>query len=152
MKQFSKIIITPTKKNKLLIYTDGNFDYKTTILEIFGSKIVDYGLLIKIKEKGKVVDKKKEIIFGSPELKDIETTNVENFNSILRGRLSRLVRKTNTHGKNKDKLRNSVELFQFYWNFIKPFKMGQTPAMIENLENKVWTWEEFWQTKLYLGN
>lgn len=114
MNEFSNVIKTPTKNNKLLIYTDGNFDYKTSIKEQFNTQTVDYGILVKIKEKGKIVEKKKEIVFGSPKLKDIETTNVENFNAILRGRLSRLVRKTNTYGKDKNKVKNAVELFQFY--------------------------------------
>ncbi len=148
MNNFSQVIKTPTKKDKLLIYTDGNFDYKTVIQEQFDTQTVDYGLLVKIKEKGKVVEKKKEIVFGSPELKDIETTNVENFNAILRGRLSRLVRKTNTHGKDKNKLKFAVELFKFYWNFIKPLKKGKTPAMMENLAEKIWNWEEFFYFKL----
>ncbi len=135
-----------------MIYTDGNFDYKTAIQEHFDTNMVDYGVLIKIKEKGRVVDKKKNVIFGTPKVKDIETTNVECFNLILRGRLSRLVRKTNTHGKNKDKVTDSVELFRFYWNFIKPLKNKQTPGMIENIVDKVWSWREFLNVKLYLLN
>ena len=150
MKQFSTVIKTPTKNNKLLIYTDGNFDYKTAIQEQFNTKTVDYGILVKIKEKGKVVDKKKKNIFGSTDPKDIETTNVENFNAILRGRISRLVRKTNTHGKDKDKLNSAVDFFKFYWNFIKPLKNNQTPAMIEGIEDKIWSWEYFFCVKLYL--
>ncbi len=94
-----------------------------------------------------MVEKKKKAVFGSPDLADIETTNVENFNAILRGRLSRLVRKTNTHGKDKTKLRNAVELFQFYWNYIKIIKKNQTPAMLEGLADLKWEWEEFWQAK-----
>jgi len=152
IKQFSKVIKTPTVNEKLLIYTDGNFDYKTTIKEVFDTNTVDYGLLVKVKKAGIVIDKKKEVVFGSPELKDIETTNVENFNSILRGRLSRLVRKTNTHGKNKNKVNDSVELFKFYWNFIKPLRKGLTPRMMENLVNKIWNWEEFFYVKLHLLN
>ena len=45
---------------------------------------VDYGQLIKIKENGKVIRKERRIIFGSPSLEDINTTNIENFNGILR--------------------------------------------------------------------
>ncbi len=152
MKQFSNTIKTPTKQDKLLIYTDGNFDYKTVIKEQFDPQTINYGILIKIKEKGKVVDKEKKIIFGSPELKDIETTNVENFNAILRGRLSRLVRKTNTHGKDKNKLNSAVELFKFYWNFIKPLKKNKTPSMIEGITKNCWSWEEFFKIKIYLVN
>jgi len=42
---------------------------------------VDYGQLIKIKKNGKVVGKKKLVMYGEPVLSDIETTDVENFRS-----------------------------------------------------------------------
>ncbi|MDR0372392.1 MAG: IS1 family transposase, partial [Nitrososphaerota archaeon] len=56
--------------------------------------LIDYGQLIKIKKKGRVVGKKKLVVYGEPFLEDIETTEVENFNSILRERLGRLVRES----------------------------------------------------------
>ncbi len=62
---------------------------------------MDYGQLIKIREGGKVIDKIHKIVYGSPTVEDIETTDIENFNGILRERVSRLVRKTKCHSKKK---------------------------------------------------
>ena len=113
---------------------------------------MDYGQVIKIKEQGKVIDKRKEIIFGEPKIEDIETINVENFNTILRGRLSRLVRKTQCHTKQKHALEESVGLFKFYWNFIKPLHEKMTSGMEEGLINKRLTWGNFLHWKLSYTN
>lgn len=49
---------------------------------------------------------------------DVETVNVENFNSILRERVGRLVRRTKCFSKQKQRLWCDVMPFQFYWDFI----------------------------------
>lgn len=119
---FEDCIQKPTKENRLVIYSDGNFEYQTVLPEYFGEETVNYGQIIKIKKQGKVVDKKKRVIFGDPKIKEIETTVVECFNSILRERLSRLVRKTKCHAKDRYRLEDAVELFRLYWNFIPRFR------------------------------
>ena len=111
---FEDRIIKPTTENKLEIYSDGHEDYQTMLPEYFSTDSINYGMLIKIKKNGVLVEKQKEIIFGNPKIENIETTNVDCFNAILRGRLSRLVRKTQGHAKNKYQLNNSIRLFQFY--------------------------------------
>jgi len=40
------------------------------------------------------------------------------------------------------KLVNAIELFQLYWNFMDMLPESGTPAMIENLTNHQWSWEE----------
>jgi hypothetical protein len=82
-------------------------------------------------------------VYGVPVLGEVETTNVENFNGILRERLGRLVRKTKCFAKAQRRLVCSIELFQFYWNFIKEFERGRSPALIEGLTDHVWSWSEF---------
>ena len=99
--------------------------------------------IVKIREKGRVVDKIKRIIFGNPGTRDIETTNIENFNGILRERVGRLVRKTKCYSKKKSRLRNATELIQFHWNFMDTIHDNLTPAMIESLSNGIWSWEDF---------
>ncbi|MGP8329137.1 MAG: hypothetical protein ACT6FF_02300 [Methanosarcinaceae archaeon] len=49
---------------------------------------------MKIKENGRLIRKEKKAIYGNPDIGDIETTDVENYNGILRERIGRLVRKT----------------------------------------------------------
>lgn len=146
--QFKDCIQKPTNKNKLTIYSDGNFEYESILPEYFEKKAINYGQIIKIKQEGRVIDKKKAIIFGNPKIEDIETTNVENLNTILRARLSRLVRKTQCHAKKKQSLECSVELFRFYWNFMKPLHGKLTPGMEEGLIHKRLTWGNFLHWKL----
>ena len=89
----------PFLNNKIQIFSDGNDDYVFTLPEYYADTCIDYGQIVKIREKGRVVDKIKRIIFGNPEPEDIETTNIENFNGILRERVGRLVRKTKCFSK-----------------------------------------------------
>jgi hypothetical protein len=113
---------------------------------------VDYGQLIKIKRNGRVVGKKRLVIYGEPSLGDIETTDVENFNSILRERLGRLVRDCKCFSKVKRRLVCAVEVFRFYWNFINEFKRGFSPAKLEGLADHLWSWHEFFYSKLNILN
>ena len=133
----------PFPNEKIKIFSDGNDDYEYVLPEYYADTCIEYGQVIKIREKGKVVDKIKRIIFGEPVISYIETTNIENFNSIMRERIGRLVRKTKCFSKRKSKLECAVELFQFYWNFMDRLPKKGTPAMIEGLTKHQWTWEEF---------
>ncbi len=147
-KDFRKRIRKPTNLEKLEIYSDGNFSYQTILAEFFDEEKIDYGQLIKIKQGGKLVDKKKIIVYGNPKVDDIETTTVECINGILRERLSRLVRKTKSFAKDKKMIIAAVELFKFYWNFIKPLHGKATPAMEENITSRIMTWGSFLHMKL----
>jgi hypothetical protein len=154
-KLFEKVfcrIQLPFPDNKIQIFSDGNDDYKTTIPEYYAETCVEYGQIIKIREGGKVVDKLKRIVFGNPVLDEIETTDIENMNSICRERMGRLVRETKCFSKKKPKLVNAIDLFQFYWNFMDKLTKYETPAMIENLANHQWDWEEFFKFPLSILN
>jgi len=142
----------PFPNNKIQIFSDGNDDYVYTLPEYYANTCIDYGQIIKIREEGKVVDKIKRIIFGNPVVGDIETTNIENFNSILRERIGRLVRKTKCYSKKKSRLMNAAEIIQFYWNFMDRLPKNGTPAMIEELTNHQWSWEEFFKFQLSILN
>jgi len=120
----------PFPDNKIEIFTDGN------------------GQLIKSERKEEWSIKEKRIIYGNPDPGDIETTDVENFNGILRERVGRLVRKKKCFSKRKRRLECSIELFQFYWNFINGFRRGTTPAMLEGLTDHPWNWHEFFYFRL----
>ena len=133
----------PFPDSKIEIFTDGNDDYTYILPDYYADTCIDYGQLIKIREKGRVVDKEKRIIYGNPDPGDIETTDVENFNGILRERIGRMVRKTKCFSKKRRGLECSIELFQFYWNFINEFRGGATPAMMEGLTDHPWNWHEF---------
>ncbi|HDS59369.1 MAG TPA: IS1 family transposase, partial [Thermoplasmatales archaeon] len=125
----------PCPDNKIEIFTDGNDDYTYVLPEYYDGTCINYGQLVKIREKGRVIDKERRIVYGTPDLEDIETTDVENFNGILRERIGRLVRKTKCFSKYRQRLECALELFQFYWNFIHEFKRGVSPAMLEHIAN-----------------
>lgn len=138
----------PFPYNKIEFFTDGNDDYTYVLPKYYAETCMNYGQLVKIREKGTVVDKERRIIFGSVNERDIETTVVENFNGILRERNGRLVRKTKCFSKQKIELENHLHLFQFYWNFINNFKRGYSPAMLEGITNHIWSWREFFYFRL----
>ena len=141
-KLFTRVEL-PYPKNKIQIFSDGNDDYVFTLPEYYAATCIDYGQIVKTREKGRVVDKMKRIIFGNPDTEAIETTNIENFNGIMRERVGRLVRKTKCFSKKKSRLRNATELIQFHWNFMDPIHDDLTPAMIESLSNGIWNWDDF---------
>ena len=148
---FAKVnerIQLPTFSNRLDIFSDGNDDYTFIMPEFFRKDCINYGQLIKIREGGRVVDKIKRVVFGTPELKTIETTDVENFNGIIRERVGRFVRRTKCYAKKISRLSNALSVFQFYWNFMKPIKEKMTPAILEGQATKVWTWGNFLHVKL----
>lgn len=146
--EFAKRVEQATITARLEIFSDGNDDYTYVLPEFFRKDCMDYGQLVKIREKGRVVDKIRRVVYGNPSIKEIETTNVENFNGILRERLSRLVRKTKCFGKRLSRLENALHLFQFYWNFMHPLKENLTPAIMEGQATRVWTWENFFHARL----
>jgi len=133
----------PFPDNKIEIFTDGNDDYEYILPEFYAETRMNYGQLVKIREKGTVIDKEKRIIYGNLDLYDIETTDIENFNGIFRERIDRLVRKTKCFSRYKRRLECAIHLFQFYWGFIDEFKRGTSPAMMEGLTDHVWSWHEF---------
>ena len=133
----------PLPENKIEIFSDGNDDYTYVLPAYYPETCMDYGQLIKIRDGGKVVDKIHKIVYGSPPVEDIETTDIENFNSILRERVGRLVRKTKCHSKKKRALINAIEVIQFHWDFMDPLPSGETQAMIESLSDYPWSWNDF---------
>ncbi len=102
------------------VFSDGNDDYTDVLSEYYSEDCLIYGQVIKIREGGKVVEKIKNPIFGNPDIEQIETTDVENFNSILRERLGRLVRKTKCISKKKAAIHYALGFFQFHWNWMDP--------------------------------
>jgi len=133
----------PYPDNKIEIFTDGNDDYISVLPKYYDNTCINYGQIVKIKEGGKLVKKERRVIYGDPDIGDIETTDVENFNGILRERGGRFVRKTKCFSKYKRRSECALHLFQFYWNFINEFQRDTSPAMLEGLSKHIWTWRDF---------
>jgi len=123
----------PRLGDKIEFFSDGNDDYTYVLPNYFRTENMSYAQLVKIRDNGRLVGKEKRVIFGSPAVEDIETTDVENFNGILRERLGRLVRKTKCFSKMKTRLHSAMNLFLFYWDFMSEIQRGTSPGMIEGL-------------------
>ena len=142
----------PFPHTKIEIFSDGNDDYTYVLPDYYADSCINYGQLVKIREKGTVIGKEKRVIYGNPDPGDIRTTGIENFNGILRERNGRLVRKSKCFSKRRWRLECSVQLFQFYWNFINEFKRRTSPAMLEGLTDHLWIWHEFFYFSLTISD
>lgn len=144
----SRFAPLPEKDKKVTFYSDGNDDYTYVLPQFFPVEKLEYGQLIKIKDRGRVVDKIKRPIYGTPLDDNIETTDIENFCGILRERLGRLVRKTKCYSKLKTRLEDAISLFQCHWNFMDPLGWKSTPAMLEGISNDILSWRQFFYFRL----
>jgi len=150
--KFEDYVKQPDYKHKLVIYSDGNNDYKTVLPEYFNKDCLCYGQKVKSKKGKKILPAIKRKVYGNPKQTDIDTNHNECFNSILRDKLRKLVRRTKSHPKGKYELNMSLFFFQFYWNFMHKLHKNVTPAISEKLTSKVWTWGNFFHTKLTFVN
>ena len=152
MRKLAAVTKQPSWQSTFELFSDGNDDYTYVLPRCFPLGLVDYGQLVKIKERGRLVRKERWVVYGVPAVGEIETTDVENFNGILRERVGRVVRKTKCFAKAKRRLVCAVGLFLFYWNFINEFRRGASPARIEGLTDHVWTWHEFFHHQISISN
>jgi hypothetical protein len=93
---------------------------------------------VKIRDyDGKLISREIKVIYGCPDEDDVETVNVENFNSILRERVGRLTHKTKCISKTKSHLRCALIVFQFYQNLISEVQRGKTPEMNSGCSSRI---------------
>ncbi len=150
----------PTKHKKATFASDGNDQYTKAILKNFDVETVNYGQLVKEREKGRVIGKTRTIIFGEVGDECIDTVYVERYNLTLRHGISRLVRKSLCFSKCKEMLDNHLDVYQCYNNLIRvnsaltiKTKKGEknierTPCMAEGITNHIWTWKELLMFKI----
>jgi len=146
--KFEDLVRKPNLDEKIRIFTDGNCDYIKVIQEYYPVSNIEYGQKIKSLNGKKLIVPIRKIIFGDFDPNLIDTNVNESVNSVLRGRLAKLVRRTQTYAKSKYALLASLELFRFYWNFINIRAKRLTPAMEERITSKVWTWGMFLHKQL----
>lgn len=141
----------PTREDKATFISDGNDQYTNSIEKYYITETINYGQLIKIRENGKVVDKKKVVVFG--EVDWIETVYIERHNLTLRNGISRLIRKTICFSKEKYMLDDHLEIYEAYNNFIRlngaltikregRKNIRRTSCMAEGITDHRWSWKE----------
>ncbi|MDR1992838.1 MAG: hypothetical protein LBQ98_04975, partial [Nitrososphaerota archaeon] len=148
IKKFAKALNLPSLQCPLELFTEGNDDYTYVLPQCFAINMIDYGQLIKLTQNGRMVGKETRIIYGLPAVKDIETTDGGNVNSILCERLGRLVRKSKRFFVVKRRLVCAVELFLFYWNFVNDFGGGFSLGRLVGLVCYLWSWHEFFYCRV----
>lgn len=150
--RFEDYVKQPTYKDKLEIYSDGNNDYIGVLPEYYNKDCLCYGQKIKHKDGKKLFPPVLRKVYGNPNLDEVDTNANECFNSVLRRKLARFVRRTECISKQKHELNMALFLFQFYWNFMHELHKKVTPAISEGQASKVWTWGNFLHTKLTFVN
>ena len=131
----------PTKRHKLKIVSDGNKQNIEAIKNNFDENCVEYSQVIKVKENQIVVALETKDIFGEMPKEKITMHKIDAYCATLRERVPIYVRETKAFSKKRQNVENRLDIFQVYRNFIWKEK-GKTPAMIEELTKKPWTWEK----------
>ena len=101
----------------------------------------------KIKDGDRLVGIASEIIFGNPKKNEITINHIDGFCSKLRERISCFTRKGRAFAKKRVSLEQRLEIFSVQHNFMEVRK-GKTPAMMEGLADKKWTWDTFFNQRL----
>ena len=137
----------PTRKRKLTIFSDGNKQNRTAIIKHFPKEAINYAVRKKVRFYGKIVGAISKVIFGNVSRDDISITQIDGMCSKIRERISCFTRKARTFAKKKLCIEQRLEIFSIQHNFIEA-KKGKTPAMLEGLQSKPLTWNDFFKIRL----
>jgi|SRR5689334_15269962 len=133
-------------KNRIQLSSDSLHAYAQAVELSFGCN-VDYGQLIKVYatsemypesrySPGEVVEIKKTIIMGMPDVDKISTSYIESQNLTVRMHCRRLTRLTNAFSKKLANFKAAIALHYGYYNFVKRHTtLRCTPAMAAGIAN-----------------
>ena len=147
-----------------LFTTDGLDMYKWFVQKYLKG-IAIYGQIIKTRRKNRVCsvdrtlfsgtkDDLKRTLLESEDSNTLNTSFVERHNLIIRQGCAYLKRKTPAHARDQKTLREQVELFQCYYNFIRPhsaLKFGseiRTPAKQAGLVSRNLSFRDIFSLRL----
>ena len=137
----------PTYYNKINFCTDGNDQNENAILKYFNRDCVNYGQVIKDKEKQIVYGIHRRKVIGNLPFNKIAINNVDGFCSKLRARVGCFVRETRNFAKKRKQISNLLHITQTNHNFIEADN-GITPGMREGLIDKVLSWNDVFNVRL----
>lgn len=140
----------PTYYNKISFCSDGNEQNENSILKFYNKDCVNYGQVIKDKEKQKVIGFHKRKVIGNISFEQINITKVDGFCSYLRARIGCFVRKTRNFAKRRTQIKNLLHITQTNYDFIET-KNGITPAILEGLQTKPMTWNDIFNIRLSIN-
>lgn len=137
--QIAKRTQQPTYYDKINFCTDGNEQNENAILKFFNRDCVNYGQVIKDKEKQIVIGKHKRKVIGNLPFDKISMAHVDGLCSALRERMKFSVRRAKTFVKKRKTVRDLLAIFQAYHNLIDA-RHGSTPCMKEGIVCQIWSW------------
>ncbi len=137
----------PTYKNKIGFCTDGNDQNENAITKFFNKDCVNYGQVIKDKEKQKVIGRHKRRVLGSMGYEEISIAHVDGLCKAFRERGKCFVRKASTYPKKRETVWIILSIYQAYHNFIDVRKK-ETPCMREGITDYVWSWGKLLNVKV----
>ena len=108
---------------------------------------MNYGQVVKDKEKQVVYGIHKRKVIGNLPFDDITIAHVDGLCKALRERGKCFVREASTYPKKRKAIWNFLAIYQAYNNFIYA-KEGKTPCMKERITSFVWSWGKLLNVKI----
>ena len=147
---FTEKLASATADHSFQISTDGFTAYKDAVVLSLGAKRVDFAQVIKIygilegDEKryspSEVLETKKTVVFGNPDLRIAGTSHIERQNLTIRMSMRRMTRLTNAFSKKWRNLKASYALHFAYYNFCRIHSTIKcTPGMEAGLTKTIWS-------------
>ncbi len=91
----------------------------------------------------RLIESKKELVAGNPEIKHVSTSYAERQNLTMRMSMRRFTRLTNAFSKKVENLAHAESLHFMYYNFARIHRtLRVTPAMEAGVSDHVWSLEE----------
>ena len=145
--QIAKRTQQPSYKSKIGFCTDGNAQNENAIVKFFNKDCVNYGQVIKDKEKQVVYGIHKRKILGNMSYSEIRINSIDGFCSKIRARIGCFVRETRNFPKKRKQIADLLHITQANHNLIES-KNGETPAMKERVTDKIWSWNNIFNVRL----
>jgi IS1 family transposase len=147
--------LAPRLAGRVQLTTDAMSGYPKAVAKHFGSS-VDYAVMNKTYEGGMpaveakrryspavCVGATKNVVCGSPELKDVSTSHVERANLSMRMGMRRFTRLTNAFSKKIENHMHAISFYFMVYNFVKVHgSVKTTPAIAAGVTSIQWTMED----------
>jgi len=117
------------------------------LLEVFNKDCINYGQVIKDKEKQIVFGSHKRKVVGNLSFDEISITHVDGLCSALRERTKCSVRQAKTFAKKRQTIKDLLAIYQAYHNLVDA-KYGLTPCMKEGIVSTKWSWSNLLHKRL----
>jgi hypothetical protein len=150
---------------RIQLTSDAMSAYPGAVEKAFG-RDVDFAVLNKTYEGGTpaveakrryspavCVGATKNVVCGSPELKDVSTSHVERANLSMRMGMRRFTRLTNAFSKKIENHMHAISFYFMVYNFVKVHSSVRcSPAMAAGVTGTLWTIEDIVMMADTMGN